>query len=78
MSDLKERIAKAFTAIKVKDPFSTAPELKTYAPSDKELDGVIFRLKEVWTDQELATMDEQQLERAIKRVWELVRWIHYD
>ena len=78
MRDLKKRVRKVFEEIEVKEPFSTSPEHKIYEPSDPELEGVIHRLREVWTDDELTAMDKDELEKGVKRVWELVRWIHYD
>lgn len=78
MNDLRERVRQVFSETKVKRPFSTDTELLIVDLSDAELDGVVQRLQEVWTEGELEAMDQAELVMAVKRVWELVRWIHYN
>jgi hypothetical protein len=75
---MEDRVRDAFGRIKVKPPFEVSPELVTHPPTEQQIDEVIFRLRQVLTDNELAALDDAQFASRVKQVWELVRWIHTD
>lgn len=77
MAKLIERIDDVFKKIEVKKPFSTNHEFFIIQPTPGQLAGIIKRLEEIYTNEELDKMNEEELKKSVKRVWELVRWIHY-
>ena len=78
MTKLIERIDEVFKKIEVKEPFSTSHKFFIIQPTPAQLAGIIKRLEEIYTNEELDKMNEEELKKSVKRVWELVRWIHYE
>jgi hypothetical protein len=74
--DLEQRISESFSRIAVKPPFSMAPHLQRYKPTDAQILEVLSRLREILTDRELSALSDTEFDLRIKQVWELVRWIH--
>lgn len=72
----EDRVRRAFERIRVKPPFSVGFERGTYVPDRSRVEEVVFRLRQILTDEEIAALDDEALDRRVTQVWELVRWLH--
>jgi creatinine amidohydrolase len=75
---LEKRVVEAFARIEVKPPFTTDPTLVRYDPTNQQVGGVVFRLRQLRNETDLLALEGPEFDRRVKQVWELVRWIHVD
>jgi hypothetical protein len=66
MEQLKERCQKVFPKSR---------KLKNVQTSDGQLENVVARLHQIFTKNELTTMDEKTLIRQVERVWPIAKYI---
>ncbi len=66
MKSLKERC---------KGAFPKSRKLNLVQPSEAQLNNVVSRLKQIFTDEELAVMDDKMLLRQVERVWPIAQHI---
>ncbi len=69
MENLREACRKAF---------GQSRKLKQINPSERQLDNVERRLREIFTDEELEQLDERDLTRQVERVWPIARFVDRD
>jgi hypothetical protein len=66
MENLKMRILSAF---------QMSRKLKNVEPSEGQLQNILHRLQQIFTAEELESMDEKTLARQVERVWPVARYI---
>lgn len=54
---------------------SQSRKLREVQPSEAQLDNVVMRLTQIFTPDELATMDDKMLVRQVERVWPIAQYV---
>lgn len=60
---------------RIKKAFSESRKLQELRPNDDQINNVISRIKQVFTQSEIDTMDEKQFMRQVERVWPIARYV---
>ncbi len=60
---------------RIQRAFEKSHKLVGVQPNEQQLANVVFRLKQIFTAEELEGMDERQLARQVERVWPIARYV---
>lgn len=55
--------------------FPKSRKLASFEPTADQLTNVAFRLRQLYTDEQLAEMDERVFVRQVERVWPIARYV---
>lgn len=55
--------------------FNASRKLNSISPSKGQIENIVFRLQQIFTNEELSKMDEKTFMRQIERVWPIAQYI---
>ena len=58
-----------------REVFPKSRKLQNIEPSDGQLDNIVHRLGQIFTEDEVKAFDEKMLVRQVERVWPIARYI---
>ena len=64
--------------VRCQELFPKSRKLKDVRPSEGQLNNVVARLQQIFTNEELTMMDDKSLVRQIERVWPVARYVDRD
>jgi len=62
----------------ITNAFSNSRKLKGVVPNDQQVQNVITRLSQIFTDEELQNMEEKVFIRQVERVWPVAQYVDRD
>ncbi len=60
---------------RIQQAFSASRKLKGLTPSAGQIQNIIFRLQQIFTADEIGSMDEKYFTRQVERVWPVAQYI---
>ena len=58
-----------------RNAFPLSRKLGSTDPTPEQLENVVFRLRQLYTDEQLAQMDERLFIRLVERVWPIAQYV---
>jgi hypothetical protein len=55
--------------------FPRSRKLKDVHPSEAQMNNVEYRLRQIFSEEELASMDENRMVRQVERVWPIAQYV---
>jgi hypothetical protein len=63
---------------RIKNAFLNSKKLISVNPIDGQIKNVIFRLRQLFSEEELNLMDEKYFYRQVERVWPIAKYLDRD